>query len=184
MSLTEDLHCGRQVYSITPILKVQSLYNHNMNWETGGNLRHMSLLLQLLSNKDRNPLCLPPWAQSPSSLFITALNGSPAFSFSLFWSRVIFQNVHQVISNFCMKSFRGDRYCCCCPVSILATHLPVVWSIPGVPLALLQQLVIWTLHSLRCCCLGSLLCPALCDPMDCSPPGYSVHGISQTRILH
>ena len=145
MSLTEDLHCGRQVYSITPILKVQSLYNHNMNWETGGNLRHMSLLLQLLSNKDRNPLCLPPWAQSPSSLFITALNGSPAFSFSLFWSRVIFQNVHQVISNFCMKSFHGDRYCCCCPVSILATHLPVVWSIPGVPLALLQQLVIWTL---------------------------------------
>ena len=22
-------------------------------------------------------------------------------------------------------------------------------------------------------------CPALCDPMDCSPPGSSVHGISQ-----
>ena len=27
------------------------------------------------------------------------------------------------------------------------------------------------------------LCPALCDPMDCSPPGSSVHGISQARIL-
>ena len=26
-------------------------------------------------------------------------------------------------------------------------------------------------------------CPTLCDPMDYSPPGYSVHGISQTRIL-
>ena len=26
-------------------------------------------------------------------------------------------------------------------------------------------------------------CPALCDPMDCSPPGYSVHGILQARIL-
>ena len=23
----------------------------------------------------------------------------------------------------------------------------------------------------------------LCDPMDCSPPGFSVHGISQARIL-
>ena len=23
----------------------------------------------------------------------------------------------------------------------------------------------------------------LCDPMDCRPPGYSVHGISQARIL-
>ena len=25
--------------------------------------------------------------------------------------------------------------------------------------------------------------PTLCDPMDCSPPGSSVHGILQTRIL-
>ena len=24
---------------------------------------------------------------------------------------------------------------------------------------------------------------SLCDPMDCSPPGSSVHGILQTRIL-
>ena len=27
------------------------------------------------------------------------------------------------------------------------------------------------------------LCPNLCKPMDCSPPGSSVHGISQARIL-
>ena len=27
------------------------------------------------------------------------------------------------------------------------------------------------------------LCPTLCDPMDCSPPGSSVHGIIQARIL-
>ena len=26
-------------------------------------------------------------------------------------------------------------------------------------------------------------CPTLCHPMDCSPPGSSVHGISQARIL-
>ena len=26
-------------------------------------------------------------------------------------------------------------------------------------------------------------CPALCHPMDCSPPGSSVHGILQARIL-
>ena len=25
--------------------------------------------------------------------------------------------------------------------------------------------------------------PPLCDPMDCSPPGSSVHGILQARIL-
>ena len=26
-------------------------------------------------------------------------------------------------------------------------------------------------------------CPTLCNPMDCSPPGSSIHGILQTRIL-
>ena len=27
------------------------------------------------------------------------------------------------------------------------------------------------------------LCPTLSDPMDCSPPGSSVHGILQARTL-
>ena len=26
-------------------------------------------------------------------------------------------------------------------------------------------------------------CPTLCDPVNCSPPGYSVHGNLQARIL-
>ena len=32
-------------------------------------------------------------------------------------------------------------------------------------------------------CSVALLCPTLCIRMDCSPPGSSVHGISQARIL-
>ena len=32
-------------------------------------------------------------------------------------------------------------------------------------------------------CLVAQLCLTLCDPMDCSPPGSSVHGILQARIL-
>ena len=31
--------------------------------------------------------------------------------------------------------------------------------------------------------LVTQLCPTLCDPMDCSLPGSSVHGILQVRIL-
>ena len=31
--------------------------------------------------------------------------------------------------------------------------------------------------------LVAQLCPTLCDPMDCSPPGSSVYGILQARIL-
>ena len=32
-------------------------------------------------------------------------------------------------------------------------------------------------------CLGAQSCPTLCDPTDCSPPGSSVHGILQARVL-
>ena len=31
--------------------------------------------------------------------------------------------------------------------------------------------------------VSAQLCPTLCDPMDCSPPGSSVHGISQAGKL-
>ena len=36
-----------------------------------------------------------------------------------------------------------------------------------------------------CCvlCLVAQLCLTLCDPMDCIPPGSSVHGILQARTL-
>ena len=33
------------------------------------------------------------------------------------------------------------------------------------------------------CCSVAKLCPSLCDPVDCSPPGSSVRGIFQARIL-
>ena len=38
-------------------------------------------------------------------------------------------------------------------------------------------------HVCVCVCLVAQSCLTLCDPMDCSPPGSSVHGILQVRIL-
>ena len=35
----------------------------------------------------------------------------------------------------------------------------------------------------RCCCLVTQSCLTPSDPVDCSPPGSSVHVISQARIL-
>ena len=34
-----------------------------------------------------------------------------------------------------------------------------------------------------CDVLSHISCAQLCDPVDCSPPGSSVHGMLQTRIL-
>ena len=33
------------------------------------------------------------------------------------------------------------------------------------------------------CCLVAQSCPTLFSPMDCSPPGFSVHAVSQARVL-
>ena len=40
-------------------------------------------------------------------------------------------------------------------------------------------------HYIRgcCCCLDAKLCLTLCNPMDCNPPGSSIHGISQASVL-
>ena len=38
-------------------------------------------------------------------------------------------------------------------------------------------------HVCVCVCVISLVMSDSCDPMDCSPPGSSVHGILQARIL-
>ena len=42
----------------------------------------------------------------------------------------------------------------------------------------------WGLGShLRVCAQLLQSCVTLCGPMDCSPPGFSVHGILQARVL-
>ena len=38
---------------------------------------------------------------------------------------------------------------------------------------------VWTWNT----CAHAQLCLTLCDPMNCSLPGFSVHGIAQARIL-
>ena len=49
-----------------------------------------------------------------------------------------------------------------------------------------SEIFVFVLYQLMrvCVCVKSLqLCLTLCDPMDCSLPGSSVHGILQARIL-
>ena len=54
------------------------------------------------------------------------------------------------------------------------------WTSREVPVILVRMFLV----SLWCVCvLVAQSCLTLCDPMDCSPPGSSVHGIFQARIL-
>ena len=63
-----------------------------------------------------------------------------------------------------------------------------VLSLPFQPLYLLFCLLLavawlWDYVLSICFCLVTKLCPTLCDPTDYSPPGSSVCGIAQERIL-
>ena len=60
---------------------------------------------------------------------------------------------------------KGARFACFC----------TVWA-----QSLLEGLKI---SSFDCCCLVAQSHLTHCDPVDCSPPGFSVQGILQARIL-
>ena len=63
--------------------------------------------------------------------------------------------------------------------SLFLPHLSV-----RVALTLLSRLTsIVSYRWSRCLHVYAQSCPTLCHPLDCSPPGSSVHGILQARIL-
>ena len=85
--------------------------------------------------------------------------------------------------------------CCCCYFQVASvvsnsvqphrwqpTRLPRPWDSPG------KNTGVGCHSLLQCTKVKSesevaQSCPTLSDPMDCSPPGSSVHGIFQARVL-
>ena len=69
----------------------------------------------------------------------------------------------------------------CCPLSPLASFsqrlkpLVSIYFIPKLSLSPSHPILKWSEVTQSC--------PILCDPMDCSLPGSSIHGIFQARIL-
>ena len=68
-------------------------------------------------------------------------------------------------------------------ISSLQTCLHTIPSLPCCHLILLCRSLGWFLVVFWIACSVTLLCSTLCDPMDCSTPGSSVHGIFHARRL-
>ena len=62
---------------------------------------------------------------------------------------------------------------CCCPPE--CPYFPASWEMLRFNLASSTNIIIRYLVTQSC--------PTDCDTLDCSPPGFSVHGILQARIL-
>ena len=114
------------------------------------------------------------------SIFITRLETS----YLIF--AILFQSPNQTtMPKFC--------FCCCCSVSSVVsdsvqpqrrqpTRLPRPWDSPG------KNIGVGCHFLLQCMKVKSesevaQSCPTLRDSMDCSPPGSSVRGIFQARVL-
>ena len=48
----------------------------------------------------------------------------------------------------------------------------------------LKMAVCWAFFCHRCCCSVTQSCPTLCDPMDCSTPGFPVLHHHQSLLKH
>ena len=85
-----------------------------------------------------------------------------------------------------------SNVCCCCVASVVSDsvrpqrrqpiRLPHPWDSPG------KNTGVGCHFLLQCMKVKSesevaQSCPTLSDPMDCSPPGSSIHGIFQARVL-
>jgi len=124
-------------------------------------------------------LCLmrtltPPVSISPVETSASPSHGTPT------WHVMGTQSQHSPLphcapSALCAHS-RGWNPSWFCPLA-LPMSPPITDSISQFPSkAALPECV--------CVCAKSLQsCPTLCDTMDCSPPGSSVHGILQARIV-
>ena len=100
-----------------------------------------------------------------------------------------------VISPLCHSEFQDEACCCCCCCSVTSvvshsvrphrrqtTRLPCPWDSPG------KNTGVGCHFLLQCMKVKSesevaQLCLTLSDPIDCSPPGSSIHGVFQTRVL-
>ena len=103
-------------------------------------------------------------------------------------------NLNYLLKGFISKysHIRHCCYCCCKVTSVVSdsvqphrwhpTRLPRPWDSPGKNTGV-------GCHFLRQCMKvkseseGAQSCPTPSDPMDCSPPGPSIHGIFQARVL-
>ena len=86
----------------------------------------------------------------------------------------------------------GKSCCCCCVTSVVSdsvrpqrwqpTRLPGPWDSPGKNTGVGCHFLLQCMKVKRESEVAQS-CPTLSDPMDCSLPGSSTHGIFQARVL-
>ena len=111
-------------------------------------------------NKSQTSLCLPKmlrfWLQEPRST-----------------AKYLFQSQGSIINSYSQRSLIVITFKTPILLPVMVAMFPILAS-SGKVLLLKPHYV---------CVFVAQSCPTICDPMDCSPPGSSVHIILQARLL-
>ena len=87
----------------------------------------------------------------------------------------VFLCIHFVPQYFCITDGIQPQF------QIIASEILCAWPLPFTSATStsisLKTPLLYYVESLCCCHLVAKLCPNLCDPMNCSPPGSSFHRV-------
>ena len=109
--------------------------------------------------------------------------GTIPFSRGIFCTQGLNPGLLQILY---LLSHQGSPRRTCCQISY---YFPILHQgeLSRAPLRFCRdtRCPSWQNSGVLCCmlCLVAHSRPALCDPMDCSLPGSSIHGIFQARVL-
>ena len=101
---------------------------------------------------------------------LTVINWVPWFIYEGVWTHQLRASLHRILSGRYLPSWRSERM----SQTLEKTRSVKCWLTAHFPL--------YTVINNACMCAKLFqLCLTHCNPIDCSPPGSFVHGISQTR---
>ena len=95
------------------------------------------------------------------------------------------QNSRNSTSEVCKRRFHGKEQLTPLPIPQPARGCPERMPLPtySPTKVCLVKAMVFPIVMYRCEGEVAQPCPTLCDPVDCSLPGFSIHGILQARIL-
>ena len=126
-----------------------------------------------------------PWTEEPCSIKPMTLQFlAVPLGFLSPPSRVMVEQGFTLLQELCVDARLHETVSSChTPALCLGFLQRVSGAGVSTPPPLPRLIAFLCSRSVYVCVLLAQLCPTLCNPMDCSPPGSSVHEISQARIL-
>ena len=196
---TENVHCISGIEVTSDCSKSSFRRGMELEGRLGAGVG-VGVWKEKWQQKLRNPELLVPWLSVSKELFNQIK--VHRYMFSKLWvylAKLTMENIFSMyLGRYCFSflpwlSWKvGMSCCCCCVASVMSDSVqpqrPQPTRLPRPCNSLGKNTGVGCHFLIQCMKLKSQSevaqsCPTLSNPMDCSLPGSSVHGIFQARVL-